>query len=82
MVQMEEEEEDEEGDEGTFYLLYPMHPNTNQVRSMIKTLKPERVFGLATAAGVGYHNLRNDFTAQMEEYTRTRPSTRSTRPRF
>ena len=53
----------------TYYALYPTHLTTPQVKTLINLTKPDRIFGLSRAPGVGYTELKVDFMKKCEEFT-------------
>jgi len=62
-------------EELTYYVLYPTHPITHQIKTIIKQLKPDRLFGLSRAPGVGYSELKDEFKKLTDACTKTsRPS--------
>lgn len=50
-----------------YFALYPSHPNTKQVKHLIKHLQPCKILGLARAPGVGYTELKDEFKKLSEE---------------
>ncbi|XP_063674387.1 uncharacterized protein LOC134811473 [Bolinopsis microptera] len=46
---------DSEETDLNYYILYPSHPTTSQTKSIVKQLKPEKIFGLSRAPGVGLY---------------------------
>ena len=54
-----------------YYVLYPSHPTTSQIRTIIKQLKPDKIFGLSRAPGVNYTELKDDFQKLTDAFLRT-----------
>ena len=62
---------DSEETDLNYYVLYPSHPTTSQIKSIVKQLKPEKIFGLSRAPGVGYTELKDEFKRLTEAFPRT-----------
>lgn len=62
---------DSEDTDLNYYILYPSHPTTTQIKSIVKQLKPERIFGLSRAPGVGFTELKDEFKRLTEAFPRT-----------
>ena len=62
---------DSEEQDLNYYVLYPSHPTTFQIRTIIKQLKPDKIFGLSRAPGVNYTELKEDFKRLTDAFVRT-----------